>query len=268
MADRSWNAIDGALYEEEWSQAAKLIAGVLLARCPNQYGVFKMPFWFLRVTFSGIYNRSDIDGVIAEWEGDGWITYFPETGTIWIRNKWGRCEPNPGENNIKGAMNHLKQFPEVLKGFEDRYRVVLNSRTPVEPPSNPRSTPDPDPDPDPELLIKDLPSKSDGECQSEKSEKKKYIPIEDREAKTPNSKLIRYWHRLFRQVYEAGYVGDIKKMFGQMKIALRKNEYETIKDAMEYLFALKQDQYIRHDFDHFIRKLSHYIIEKDRPEKK
>jgi hypothetical protein len=148
MADRTWNAVDGALYEEDWTQAAKLIAGVLLARCPNQYGVFKMPFWFLKLTFKGIYNRAEIDGVIAEWIADGWITYYPETETVWIRNKWSRCEPNPGQNNVKGAINHLKRFPEVLEGFKARYRGVFNSLTPVEPPSDPPSTPDPDPDPE------------------------------------------------------------------------------------------------------------------------
>ncbi len=150
MSDRTWNAIDGALYEEDWTQSAKLIAGVMLARCPNQYGVFKMPFWFLRMIFEGIYTRHDIDAAIVEWEGDGWIKYYPKTETVWICNKWGRCEQKPGENNIKGAINHLKRFPEVLDGFKARYTELEPCLTPVPPPSDTPSTPDPEPDPDPD----------------------------------------------------------------------------------------------------------------------
>lgn len=105
-----------------------------------------------------------------------------------------------------------------------------------------------------------------------KTTAKKVRPIEEYKGKNPKLKLVSYWHQLFSTVYkdEDGepikYKGDINKMMGQIKRVLDGNKYEVVKDTMEYLFALKQTNYVQHNFDHFIKKFSYYVIEKDRPE--
>lgn len=271
MSDRTWNSVDARLYEEDWSQGAIILCACLLARCPNQYGLFDMPWGFLKLFFKGLYTRSEIESYVTEWEATGFAKLYRDRQVIWIVKKWKRSG-NPGELHWKGLENLLKDFPEVREGFMAYYKPLYKGiQTPL---NGDKQKPEPlcnsESESDSELLIKDMPSKSDGVSQpSDKTGKlkRKYIPIEERNAKTPTTRLIRSWHRLFKQVHNAGYVGDIRKMGGQMKLALRKNDEAVIKDTMEYLFALKQDDYIRHDFDHFIRKLSHYIIEKDRPEK-
>ena len=241
-----------------------MVANCLLTRCPNQYGVFDFPLGFILRFFHGIFCQMEIEGFMQEWEAAGFVKFYKDRSVIWIKSKWKRAG-KPNENHWKGLETHLQAYPEVRKDFIIAYGphwggIESPSKGDTHPHRNSES--ESESESEPEGKKKTLPP-VDGVSQPVKP-KKKYVPIEDRPAKTATSRLVRSWHRIFLKVHGTGYSGDIVKISGQMKRALRKNDEATILDAMQYLFALSQTDYIRHDFDHFIRKLSYYIIEKDR----
>lgn len=108
MSDRTWNPIDARLYEENWSQCAKLVAGVMLARCPNQYGIFDIPEWFLRTMFEGLYAWAEIEGAMVEWEAAEFVKFYDDRRTIWVVKKWKREQKNPSDLNFKGMFKFLQ----------------------------------------------------------------------------------------------------------------------------------------------------------------
>lgn len=138
MADRTWNPIDSRLYEEEWSNTAKLVAGVLLARCPNQYGVFDFPWWFIKTLFHGLINRGEIEFALVELETAGFIRMYRDNNVIWIIKKWKRSG-NPSKKHWIGLHNVLADYPEVQEDILSYYEGVFN---PIESPLNPHSNPE------------------------------------------------------------------------------------------------------------------------------
>lgn len=95
-----------------------------------------------------------------------------------------------------------------------------------------------------------------------KSKKKARVPIEEREAKTPNAKAVKYWHVRFEEIHGFKYSGDIVKMQGQISRLLKRNELNRACCAMNYLLTEKtNDKYSPHTFDHFIKNASLYMVE-------
>jgi len=157
MSDRTWNQIDAKLYEEDWSRGARIVAGVLLARCPNQYGVFDFPKGYLRDLFEGLYSGLEIDAFMQEWEEAGFVKFYRKRTVIWIRSKWKRSGL-PSDNHWKGLKAHLMDFPEVQEDFLSYYEPHWKGiQSPSEPP---RSKPKPPVNPE-----------SESESESEKSKK-------------------------------------------------------------------------------------------------
>lgn len=119
MADRTWNQVDARLYEEDWSAEARLILGVLIARCPNPYGVYEIPTLILKTLFtpeqieSALKELSDVDPAP--------IKLYRAGKVVWITKKWNRAGV-PNEKHCKGAFNEVHgHFEEVWKDFQSLY---------------------------------------------------------------------------------------------------------------------------------------------------
>lgn len=120
MADRTWNAVDARLYEEMWSREARLILGVLIARSPNQYGVYEMPYLVL----STLFRPKQIEKAIEELIAEGVIKLYRDGKVVWIVKKWKRSVPNI--NNQVGAYNLIQgSYPEAWSDFQGMYRLML-----------------------------------------------------------------------------------------------------------------------------------------------
>ena len=165
MADRTYNKIDSRLYMEDWSNGAKLIAGILFAMCPNQYGIYDTPIWVLQRLWEGLYTRDEIEGYFTELEGYGVIKFYNDRKIIWIVKKWKREQKNPSALNMKGAENFLKDCCDaVSRDFLNLYKPLA---TPLQPPSKGKRNPakdilstDTDTDTDTDKKKKDIPTKN------------------------------------------------------------------------------------------------------------
>lgn len=163
MADRTWNPVDAKLYDESWSVGAIVVAACLIARCPNQYGVFDMPWGFLNRFFQGIFTKLEIESFVQEWESTGFAFFFRGGSVVWIKKKWKRAG-RPSELHWKGAMNHLVGYPEVSNPFLSYYEPhwkgiespLKGDRSKAKPPVNPDS----ESESDAESETKDIPPES------------------------------------------------------------------------------------------------------------
>ena len=123
MADRTWNAVDARLYEEMWSREAKLVFGVIIARSPNPYGVYDVPYFILH----SMFTEDEINKALDELSSDavGAIKLYRERQVVWIIKKW-RREGTPNEKQQKGARNHIERgFIEVWKDYKKYYKGYL-----------------------------------------------------------------------------------------------------------------------------------------------
>ena len=267
MSDRTWNQIDAKLYEEDWSRGARIVAGVLLARCPNQYGVFDFPKGYLRDLFEGLYSGLEIDAFMQEWEEAGFVKFYRKRTVIWIRSKWKRSGL-PSDNHWKGLKAHLMDFPEVQEDFLSYYEPHWKGiQSPSEPP---RSKPKPPVNPESESESdkkkeKDLASKSDADIKNATlppgngKPPKPYIPIEERKANTPISRLVQQWFRHYLKYEQIRWSGDPAAMSGQAKILLKSHDYPTLIMAMGHLFDKPHEKYRPHEWNFYVRKISTLI---------
>lgn len=255
MSDRSWNAIDARIYDEDWSTLAILICQQIIVKCPNQYGVYKLPTGFLKRFFNGMLadGQPTVDQAIQELVDDGVVRLFGET--VWIVNKWGRDKYSGIGTNQVGAVRYLAEhYPDVVPDFCTKYGLsTLLGGT-----SESESDSEPDTDTEPEKK-KTLPSKSDG---GNSKPKKAYVPIEDRKAKTPVSKLVKYWHVRYRDIHGIGYTGDMRAMSGQAANLVKRNKADLLAAGINCLLTSEEHAKFRpHTWDHFVKNASTYILE-------
>lgn len=269
MSDRTWNQIDAKLYEEDWSRGARIVAGILLARCPDQYGVFDFPLGYIKDFFQGIFTPMELTGFFQEWEAAKFVRFYRDGKVIWIRAKWKRAG-KPSDNHWKGLYTHLEGFPEVREDFLSYYQPPPNPLpTPSEPPVNPESESESDTEKKKEIQMSSL--RSDGTSEDASLPKKNgkpskpkgnTIPIEDRKATTENQRLVQQWYRQHLKYDEVRWSGDPAKMGGQARILLRDHEYPDLIAAMNYLFDLKpHEDYRPHTWDFYVRKISTLLVE-------
>jgi len=180
MADRTYNMVDSRLYEEDWSVGARLVAGILLARCPNQYGIYDLPIWFLVNLLPELYDREQILGFVAELESENFIKSYNGGKLIWIVKKWKREQKNPSDNNVKGALRFLEGCNEGLANdFKGVYRGLAGACNPPTKKGNP-------------LISTDSDTDSDSDTDTKKKEKDKRAVDKSTPAKPkpkPNPKL-------------------------------------------------------------------------------
>lgn len=267
MSDRTWNAVDAKLYDEDWSQGAIIIASCLLIRCPDQYGVFDAPWGFLTRFFQGIYIRAELEMIMVELEDKeiGFLRFYRNRKVIWIESKWKRSG-KPTELHWKGAMNHLMRYPEVQEDFLSYYEPYWKGmeggskgdNDSQEPPLNPES------ESDSESNKKETNMPPVG-AESEKSapkKKRKSVPIEDRNMKTDRGRLVQQWYRQYKKYDGTPWSGNEAKMGGQARDLLRDHEYPVLIMAMNFLLEFKpHEQYRQHTWDFYVRKISTLIIE-------
>ena len=282
MSDRTWNPIDSKLYEEDWSEGAVLIAACILTRCPDQYGVHDMPWGFLNKFFKPFFTRSEINGLVVELESgeSPFLRLYRDRSVVWIVKKWKRSG-KPAPKHWQGVRNHLMGFPEVTKDFLSYYEPYWKEMEfPLEgdakgmprgmvPPVNPDTDSDTDSEKEltnlvgtivPPAVISDIPEKS-AEKDPPKLKKPK-IPIEEKEFKTPIGRLVKFWHVEYHRRNGIKYSGDMARMSGQIKVLLaRPYTEEQVQGGMAALLSKKPDQFRPHDFDHFVKKASKYILE-------
>ena len=126
MADRTYNTVDICIYDEDWDESTLLVALMLLTKCPNQYGIFKMPTGFLKKTFSKHFTPEDIEKGVKNLVDDGMINLYKDSTVVWIKKKWSRDGYYNVSNNQLGALRFIKEeFPCVYADFEQEYGLVL-----------------------------------------------------------------------------------------------------------------------------------------------
>ena len=116
-------------------------------------------------------------------------------------------------------------------------------------------------------VVSDIPEKS-AEKEPPKLKKPK-VPIEEMEFKGPIGRLAKFWHVEYLRRNGIKYSGDLRRINGQLKVLLsRPYTEEQIQSAMTALLANKKDdQFHPHDFDHFVKKVSGYILKGEKKEK-
>ena len=257
MSDRTWNPIDARLYEEDWSQGAIIVAACLIARCPNQYGVFDTPIGFIKMFFKGAYTTLEIDGFMCEWEQSGFIKFYDDRRVCWICKKWKRDKYNGISTNQVGAVRYLAEhYPDVVQDFVTMYGLSTNL-VPTKTPKPPTS--DSDTESEPEKKEQELPAVAAEPIKP--PAKKKGTPIEDRVMKNPPGKLVQQWFRRYLKVHDVKWSGDIARMGGQAKTLLRDHSEDDLLIAMAYLFDKPKGQYNPHTWDFYVRKISDHIVE-------
>lgn len=210
MADRTWNAVDSRLYEEDWTQAAIIIMGIIIAKCPNQYGVYKLPLGFIRRFLQGVFvpEQPSIDAAIKEIAKEKAIKLYDDR-VVWIVKKWGRDKYSQIENNRKGAIDYLvANFPNVVADFETKYPIKATK--PLK-----RGTSDADADADAD-------SDSDSDAEPEVSKKT---------------------HKTVKPDLPEWCINLVKELFPDLKTP----EIAKQAEAIEQLFRL--DSYTQEDID-------------------
>jgi len=125
MSDRTYNTVDICIYDEDWSEPALIVAKMLLTKCPNQYGIYKMPWGFLKKTYNNHFTHEEIETGVEELINDGMIALYDDRKVVWIKNKWGRDGYSGISNNQLGALRHIKEhFPSVYADFQQEYDLV------------------------------------------------------------------------------------------------------------------------------------------------
>jgi hypothetical protein len=264
MADRTWNSVDSRLYEERWTQAAKLIAGVLLARCPNQYGIFDMPWWFLETVFTGIYDFDQIQAAAKEWEDAEFVKFYNDRKLVWIKKKWKREQTNPSELNIKGALRFLRGQPKDLADdFCALYEIAIPLITPLQ--GDTKGIPSTD---------------SDSDSDSEKRKSKSHSPAKSagaKKAKSSEPKTAKgYWLKFYREEFKAVYGSDpvisredVLNAYQQYERVVKIHDDTTIRKVTRYFLHLKDPVWAGHKphliFKHFTRFLDEMAVSKVQP---
>lgn len=134
------------------------------------------------------------------------------------------------------------------------------------------NTPSPSPNPSPKPTPKDMSSlRSDGVSEDAplfkgngkpQPPKKPYVPIEERTARTPTQRLVKYWHVRYEQIHQIKYTGDAAKMGGQAATLIKRNSAEELAAGVNFLLSSKEHaQYSPHTWDHFVKNASKYILE-------
>ena len=258
MSDRTWNPIDARLYEEDWSQGAIIVAACLIARCPNQYGVFDTPIGFIKMFFKGAYTTLEIDGFMCEWEQSGFIKFYDDRRVCWICKKWKRDKYNGISTNQVGAVRYLAEhYPDVVQDFVTMYGLSTNL-VPTKTPKPPTS--DSDTESEPEKKEQELPPAKAVADKKAPARKGNSVPIEDRNPKTANGRIVQQWFRRYLKVHEVKWSGNIAKMGGQCKSLIRDHSEDDLLIAMAYLFDQK-DWYKPHEWDFYVRKISTLVVE-------
>lgn len=219
-----------------------------------------------------LWGKGRIEKILEGLQSKSRVNPYPG-GWLWVIGKWefeGRSEQLK-----KSVIYDLEAAPVNLAiAFLERYQVTLKGMvTPTlkrrlqpsssDPHGDPMLTNDNENDRDNENDTKDLPASKpaagNGKVPAEKKTRK---PIEERNAKTPNEKVAKYWHVTYLEKHAAKYSGNIVKMKGQIANLLKRNTMEDICCAIAYLLNYQEhDKYHKHEFDHFVRKVNTYIIE-------
>lgn len=231
MADRTYNMVESRLYEEDWSQGARLIAGVLLARCPNQYGIYDTPRWFLCQLFDGIFTREQIEGFLDELKNDGFIRFYKDRKIIWIVKKWKREQKNPSKNNFKGASTFLENYcDELVNDFKGVYRGLVGAMEGLDKKGNPLPSTDSDTDSDSDSESEVLKEKRTYELQNSRANfANGYDPELFKELVSRSKHPTEDWLRILK-MFESDKkceLYDAYKHGGKIKWLLKENNGQT-----------------------------------------
>lgn len=258
MSDRTWNQIESRIYEEDWSKGARLIAAFLITRCPNQYGVFKVSWGFLKDFFKEWFTSNEIEGFCQELEADGCFKFYKGREILWIVKKWGRDRYSEHPNNRKGAVSYLvATFPDVVPDFFTWYGLSMDLvGLSTHKPGHSES------DTDSEKKI--MSGKPDGTTEKPKKEKKSITPLDLLDSPDPDKHLIGF------------FILEYEKKFGNQPAIPWDHAYPNIRAvlkrgytpaqvekkalvffSMDYETASEYDQkWLRgHTWDMFIRHI-------------
>ena len=124
MSDRTYQKIRSSIYENDWSNPAMLNAAMLIAKCPNRYGVYETPIRFLLDRLSGILDRPTITEAINELQEVGFLKRYRVSESsntldiIWIRDHFLDDNTKQLYHNTIGLLDKLgKWYPELSNDF-------------------------------------------------------------------------------------------------------------------------------------------------------
>lgn len=136
MADRTWNAVDISIWDEDWSELAIGIAIQIITNCPNQYGIYDLPLGSIKRYWRMLgQDAPAIKAAIEELMAADFIRIFGN-GKVWIVKKFKRelhHLVNPKYRS--GVASFIENYPEIKPDFEALY-VSYYSGTSIKPVSN------------------------------------------------------------------------------------------------------------------------------------
>lgn len=163
MADRLWNGIDARLFEEFPALQAVVFAW-LIARCPNEHGVYDLQDAALQRFLTqlqeqlAVLDRAELTPVALDQLKATGKVVITDQGAVWIVNKFKRSRYAANRDNQIGAVRDIgEHHPEVLDPFCARYGLSPGVGGPKDqrsPSIGGAPDPDPDPEPDPEAVKK------------------------------------------------------------------------------------------------------------------
>lgn len=123
MSDRTWNRIDGRLWDEDWSLCALVVMAILISRCPNAYGIYKLPLGVIKRTLAEKFTAVEVAEAIRFLALDGTIKLYRQDTIVWLVNKFARESSLLPANSMhmKYLRSELAKYPEVRDEFLSLY---------------------------------------------------------------------------------------------------------------------------------------------------
>jgi len=153
MSDRTWNGIDGRIWDEDWPLSAMVAMAFIVSRCPNQLGIYKLPLGAMKRVMAEKWTADEVVEAVAFLASDGCIKLYRQDTVVWLVNKFERERGlvPANERHVKYVKSELSRYHEVRDAFLSRYhdyKIGIESLSDSDSETMPTTDPDPDPDPE------------------------------------------------------------------------------------------------------------------------
>ena len=121
MTDRTWNRIDMTLFDEDLSVEALFTYMLLKTKCPNSYGIYRIPAGFVKRKMSAASsNDFSLEPVLDELQTQNKIRLYRDT--VWIIEQFTEDKTMCIKRNIRAMYQFIAIQPaELQNDFKKHY---------------------------------------------------------------------------------------------------------------------------------------------------
>jgi len=125
VSDRTWGRLFGELWFEDWDTCPAVILAMLISLCPNAFGIYKLPYGFIKKRLADTWDCDAIMEAIDFLQEDGTIKLYRNNTVVWIPKKCQRDGTTSPKNwrHVKNLKDILSAFNEVSEDFLRRYNA-------------------------------------------------------------------------------------------------------------------------------------------------